>query len=112
MEPWPRLACTRSPRRRSLPVPHRCVDAVVEPWPEPEIPIHMGSRHQMRVEGKHISGWITIVSKDQKQLLCKKEIADAAPEGADLSALTITIPPVEKDSKPLGDRISRRCDLP
>ena len=45
-----------------------CVDAVVEPWPEAEIPIHMGSRHQMRVEGKHISGWITIVSKDQKQV--------------------------------------------
>ena len=45
-----------------------CVDAVVEQWPEAEIPIHMGSRHQMRVEGKHISGWITIVSKDQKQV--------------------------------------------
>ena len=41
----------------------------------------------------------------REQLLCKKEIVDAAP---DLSAVTITIPPVEKDSKPLGDRISRR----
>ena len=44
------------------------MDAVIEPWPEAEIPIHMGSRHQMRVEGKHISGWITLVSKDQKQV--------------------------------------------
>ena len=44
----------------------------------------------------------------REQLLCKKEIVDAAPEGADLSTVTITIPPVEKDSKPLGDRISRR----
>jgi hypothetical protein len=52
----------------SSPFPHRCVDSVVEPWPEAEIPIHMGSRHQMRVEGKHISGWITMVSKDQKQV--------------------------------------------
>ena len=46
----------------SSPFPHRCVDAVVEPWPEAEIPIHMGSRHQMRVEGKHISGWISPIS--------------------------------------------------
>ena len=41
-----------------------CVDAVVEIWPETEIDIKEGSRHQLKVEGKHVSGWVTFTTKD------------------------------------------------
>ena len=41
-----------------------CVDALVEPWPESEIDIKEGSRHQLRVEGKLSSGWLTMTTKD------------------------------------------------
>ena len=41
-----------------------CVDALVEPWPEAEIDIKEGSRHQLKVEGKLSSGWLTMVTKE------------------------------------------------
>ena len=41
-----------------------CVDAVVEPWPTMVIEVKEGSRHELKVNGKHMSGWITLINKN------------------------------------------------
>ena len=58
-----------------------CVDAVVEPWPDGDIDIKEGSRHSMRVEGKHISGWVTLITKEGKVLIVRQ--CDEGEEGAE-----------------------------
>ena len=41
-----------------------CVDACVEKWPDGEIDIKDGSRHHLRVEGKQLSGWVTLANTE------------------------------------------------
>ena len=40
------------------------VDALVEPWHEKEIDIKEGSRHNLAVQSRLMSGWVTMTTKD------------------------------------------------
>ena len=59
-----------------------CVDAVVEPWAEAELDIKEGSRHNLKVEGKHMSGWVTFTTKDgENNFSLREETTAEVAEG-------------------------------
>ena len=57
-----------------------CVDAVVEPW-EGDLDIKDGSRHLLRVEGKLLSGWVTMVNDKGVEVIRRSEEEDADDDG-------------------------------
>ena len=58
-----------------------CVDACVEPWPEAEIDIKDGSRHLLRVEGKLLSGWVTMINAAGVTIIKRSEELDVDGDG-------------------------------
>ena len=48
----------------------------MEPWPEAEIDIKDGSRHLLRVEGKLLSGWVTMINAAGATIIKRSEELD------------------------------------
>ena len=84
--PFSVVVCS-NPRHRTgtrllLVYENTSTDAAVEPWPGNQIDYTEGSRHLLTVQGRVLSGWVTMVSKEEVANLQRLEQPSAAPAAA------------------------------